>query len=178
MCEVCSRQMAKVRWRLFWLKPQLQSWRESPNCRGGTLPQLCPGGTKKRRSNCPKTERKNQGKRNQNNNWNSKRKKNKKKVTVPTSDFCDASFRRTLHGRDNILSFMKILHNLDGQAFQLNPTFSVAGTCRMKFPGAESITWQDILDGSPAAIETMQLDYFSVFFLSIESGTDILNCIL
>lgn len=102
-----------------------------------------------------------------------KQTKPKKKVTVPTSDFCDASFRRTLHGRDNILSFMKILHDLDGQVFPLSPTFAVAGTCRMKFPGAESITWQEILDGSSAAIEAMQLDSFSVFFLSIEFGTNI-----
>jgi len=87
-----------------------------------------------------------------------KEKKSKRKPHAETSDMNEGSFRRHERGRDCIRSFMLDLFQQDETAFCSAPAFDTEGRRRMKFEGANAITWGQILESSPLALEQMRFN--------------------
>lgn len=80
------------------------------------------------------------------------------KPKLPVSEWDESHIRRTKAGRDCIKELMVRLCNLHEQVFSSSPAFDVHGNCRMKFAGAGDLTWSQLLDDAPSALEAMQLD--------------------
>ena len=87
-----------------------------------------------------------------------KDKKHKRKPVAETSELNEASFRRHERGRDCIRAFMRDLFQQDENAFASAPAFDAEGFCRMKFEGAKDITWCQVLESSPLALEQMRFN--------------------
>ena len=80
------------------------------------------------------------------------------KDAVNVDGLDESSIRRTPQGREAVKLIMNSLLKLDEKSFGSAPVFSPEGKCRMKFEGAELVSWQDLLDSSPMAFETLRLD--------------------
>lgn len=81
----------------------------------------------------------------------------KETVPVEEEELGDASIRRTQQGRDNIKKIMKNLFELDKAVFPNAPAFDTLGRCRLKFQGADSYLWPDLLEASGRTFECMYL---------------------
>ena len=88
-------------------------------------------------------------------------KKSEKKKSDPvhldTEEVSEATFRRTVQGREAIRAQIVELNELERNAFPKSPAFSPQGSCRLKFQGAEKFTWDDVLRNAGPAIEHMHL---------------------
>lgn len=88
--------------------------------------------------------------------------KKPKLKTVPvlkSGELTAANFRRHQEGRDNIIACMKELDQLDINAFPNAPCFTDEGVCRLKFDGANTIKWGDLLKMSPKVFESLSLAF-------------------
>eukprot|EP00435_Cladocopium_sp_Y103_P026569 s3829_g6.t1 len=70
------------------------------------------------------------------------------------------SIRRTAAGHAAILKKMEILFDLGAEKFVAAPAFNDDGTCRMKFDGANKITWREVYKVSPKVFESMYLSQY------------------
>ena len=84
----------------------------------------------------------------------------KKKTEEPQAPVEEASarnIRRNSEGRDLIRELMKEIYELDKEKFPQAPCFEPDGKCKIKDAGAQMLTWQTMLQASPACFEAMQL---------------------
>ena len=99
-----------------------------------------------------------------------KKEKKKKKKHIPANstkdnvqeikaadDIEEKDIRRGPGGQANIRILVQDLYDTDRQLFPKNPCFDEHGKCRMSFQGASLRTWEEILDASPATMESMYL---------------------
>ena len=81
------------------------------------------------------------------------------KESVPASEALGPDdIRRTPAGHAAILKMMESLFDLDVEKFGSAPAFNDDGTCRMKFDGAHTITWNAVYKASPKVFESMHLN--------------------
>ena len=85
-----------------------------------------------------------------------KAKPSKQKVSLPAK-VGPESIRRTSEGRSVIRAIMKELYDLDCQSFPQEPCFNAEGFCRVKFDGANTLEWSEMLDNAPACLECVCL---------------------
>ena len=92
------------------------------------------------------------------------------KESVPASEALGPDdIRRTPAGHAAILKMMESLFDLDVEKFGSAPAFNDDGTCRMKFDGAHTITWNAVYKASPKVFESMHLNQWfddcCIFFM-------------
>lgn len=114
-------------------------------------------------------------KKNGKKNAKKKTSKDKKKKTkqpkhaLPEKELSASSLRRTTAGRAAIVSLVKRLNELDCEKNPGNPCFDDGGFCQIKFDGADTLQWEDMLQKAPDAFEEMQLDSFDLICM-MEQG--------
>ena len=90
--------------------------------------------------------------------------KKKKKASEPKShipevksagDVTEDDIRRNADGHQAIKLLLQEIYEIDGKCFPSNPVFDSQGCCRLKFEGASSYTWSEVLEASPLALEAM-----------------------
>lgn len=81
----------------------------------------------------------------------------KEKPKVLTEDPTAKDFRRSSKGSKLIREMLKDFRELDCWAFASSPIFDHSGQCRMKYPPAADVTFQDIVENGPACVEMLPL---------------------
>lgn len=79
------------------------------------------------------------------------------KPSVPAEELSASVIRRNNKGRAAIIELVQALMDKDDETFPDTPVFAEDGRCRLRFDGAENITWLEIRDGAAAAFEIMCL---------------------
>ncbi len=79
---------------------------------------------------------------------------------APDKEDEDVSIRRNVEGRKKIREIMIDLHAKDCNAFGKAPLFDSEGFCRMRFEGANKVSWSEILEAAPECFDRMCLGYF------------------
>jgi len=91
----------------------------------------------------------------------SKTKKKKADSHIPqvktASDVTADDIRRSVDGHEAIKLVFQEIYEIDAKTFPSNPVFDSQGCCRLKFEGASSFTWSEVLKASPLALEAMHL---------------------
>lgn len=75
------------------------------------------------------------------------------------NDYTDKDIRRTAHGRAAIRSLIEDLFEIDAACSSGNPAFDDQMKCRVKFPGAGTLSWPKMLDAAPKAFEQLHLGH-------------------
>ena len=97
-------------------------------------------------------------------NAKAKTSKRKRKEDDSTVDVLQPDqIRRSQPGRAVIQKIFKDLRLRDDAEFSSAPMFDLHGSCRLKMPGADQYTWDQMLEKSPEVIECMRLGW--VWFL-------------
>ena len=73
------------------------------------------------------------------------------------ADVTADDIRRSVDGHEAIRMVVQDIYEIDLKSFPSNPVFDAQGRCRMKFEGASSYTWSEVLQASPEAFEAMHL---------------------
>ncbi|CAK9102662.1 unnamed protein product [Durusdinium trenchii] len=82
----------------------------------------------------------------------------KEKAKVVTDDPSAADFRRSAKGAKLIQQELKELRNLDSSSFPTHPIFELSGKCRMKYPAAAYVSFEDVVEYGPACVDMMSPD--------------------
>ena len=76
-------------------------------------------------------------------------------AVAEAGELTEDSFRRNAEGRDNIKRIMREIFLLDSHVCPNAPVFNLEGICKLKCAGASSVTWEQILQASPDAVECL-----------------------
>ena len=77
---------------------------------------------------------------------------------IVVEDLRDQDFRKTEKGRKAIMALMARLCESDAEKHEHSLLFGGDGKCRLNNESAKKVTRQQIIDSSPAALESMHLD--------------------
>lgn len=138
----CTVTLTAASARVLEKVPGLQKWKVSPPMsRGSKMPPAVNANPKAKAVKIPKAKS-----------------KKPQKIIISAGEVTENDIRRTKQGRDAIRSFMKQLLELDDHFNGTTPVFDFkeGGVCRMQFPGAEKMKWEELLEKSPLCFESMQ----------------------
>ena len=131
--------------------PKLKKWNvQHPMIRGSNAAAKGHESSVKRKRNTLKIVRKGKS-----GNGKKKSKKTKKAPELHTDDLGEKSFHRNRKGREAVQLVCDALKALDEKAFPNSTAFTAEGRCRMKFEGADALTWEMLIGDAPKAFESM-----------------------